>query len=181
MRTFLYSLHWPWKPAPQGVLLLTDKTGAASMRTLILLALVAVLIFLALDSAEKPHYTLDGPIITNYNGWKVRLFATTFPAEEFVLGLMVAVLVLFPRHKSSPGEQCRAFSGHGAKHRVWGRPWGHAKEARTDDPPPAASEADVETLREINRMLDKMERRIESLETILLDRQPAANRTAEHD
>jgi len=36
-------------------------------------------------------------------------------------------------------------------------------------------------LREINQMLERMERRIESLETILLDREARVKRTAEHD
>ena len=98
-----------------------------------------MLIFLALDSAEKPSYTFDGPVITHYNGWKVRLFGTTLPAEAFVLGLMVVVLLVFPRH---------------------------ARKAGAAGPQPAAD--DLDAMREVNKMLEQMERRIESLETILL-------------
>jgi len=109
------------------------------MRKLILLVLIGVLVFLALDSAEKPFHTFDGPVITHYDGWNVRLFGTRLPAEAFVLGLMVVVLLAFPRHARKTGEAS-----------------------------PRPTEEDLETMRDVNTMLERMDRRIESLETILL-------------
>jgi hypothetical protein len=120
------------------------------MRTLVLIILVGLMAFLALDSAARSY-----PGWTNgFDGWKVRLFGMRMPAEVFILGLILAVLLLFPRPE---------------------------KKARAVTPPPPPLAADLETLREVNQMLERMERRIESLETILLDREARVKRTAEHD
>jgi len=119
------------------------------MRTLILLVLVGLMAFLALDSAG---IHLGWP--ASYDGWKVRLFGMHLPAEVFTLGLILAVLLLFPRSE---------------------------KKERVNSPPSPPPTADVETLRDVNQMLDRMERRIESLETILLDREARVKRTTEHD
>ncbi|HUW59936.1 MAG TPA: hypothetical protein VMZ06_02935 [Candidatus Bathyarchaeia archaeon] len=119
------------------------------MRTLILLVLVGLMAFLALDSAG---IHLGWP--ASYQVWKVRLFGMHLPAEVFALGLILAVLLLFPRPE---------------------------KKARVNSPEPRPPAADIETLREVNQMLERMERRIESLETILLDRDARVKRTAEHD
>jgi phage shock protein B len=48
-------------------------------------------------------------------------------------------------------------------------------------PAPATANTDEVVLREISRMLERMEHRIESLETILLDREARVKRTAERD
>jgi hypothetical protein len=109
------------------------------MRTLILLVLIGVLVFLALDSADKPVQTYEGQIITHYNGWKVRMFGTSLPAEAFVLALMVAVLLVFPRHPR-----------------------------KTAAANPRDTAEDLDAMRDVNNILEQMERRIESLETILL-------------
>jgi hypothetical protein len=120
------------------------------MRKLFLLALIGVLVFLVLDSATTSYR----PFSSDHGGWTVRLFGTRMPAEWFVVGLIVALWVLFPRRQKQP---------------------------RKEVPPADPVGSDLETMREVSQMLDRMERRIESLETILLDREGRAKRTAEHE